>query len=62
MNLFDNDSLKWRRFVGDDNFDYPIDYEAALLSIRDDGHVNLLYRWAPNSSVSYTHLTLPTKA
>ena len=46
MNLFDNKNLKWRRFVGDDSFDYPIDYEAALLSIRDDGHVDLLYRWA----------------
>ena len=41
MNLFDNENLKWRRFVGDDSFDYPIDYEAALLSIRDDGHVDL---------------------
>ena len=32
MNLFDNENLKWRRFVGDDSFDYPIDYEASLLA------------------------------
>ena len=60
MNLFDNDSLKWRRFVGDDNFDYPIDYEAALLSIRDDGHVDLLYRWAPNSYCHFHRHTAET--
>ena len=60
MNLFDNDSLKWRRFVGDDNFDYPIDYEAALLSIRDDGHVDLLYRWAPNSYCHFQRHTAET--
>jgi hypothetical protein len=59
MNLFDNEDLKWRRFVGDDSVDYPIDYEAALLSIRDDGHVDLLYRWAPNS---YCHFHRHTAA
>ena len=60
MNLFDNENLKWRRFVGDDSFDYPIDYEAALLSIRDDGHVDLLYRWAPNSYCHFHRHTAET--
>ncbi|NCF79881.1 MAG: hypothetical protein GWP34_08290 [Alphaproteobacteria bacterium] len=59
MNLFDNEDLKWRRFVGDDSVDYSIDYEASLLSIRDDGHVDLLYRWAPNS---YCHFHRHTAA
>lgn len=59
MNLFDNEDLKWRRFVGDDSIDYSIDYEASLLSIRDDGHVDLLYRWAPNS---YCHFHRHTAA
>ena len=31
MNLFDNKKLRWKRFVGGDQFDYPIDYSAALL-------------------------------
>jgi hypothetical protein len=31
MNVFDNENLKWRRFTGDDSFDYPIDYEAAFV-------------------------------
>lgn len=60
MNLFDNEDLKWRRFVGDDSVDYPIDYEAALLSIRDDGHVDLLYRWAPNSYCDFHRHTAAT--
>ena len=60
MNLFENENLKWRRFVGDDSFDYPIDYEAALLSIRDDGHVDLLYRWAPNSYCHFHRHTAET--
>ena len=60
MNLFDNENLKWRRFVGDDSFDYPIDYEASLLSIRDDGHVDLLYRWAPNSYCHFHRHTAET--
>ena len=60
MNLFDDENLKWRRFVGDENFDYPIDYEAALLSIRDDGHVDLLYRWAPNSYCHFHRHTAET--
>ena len=59
MNVFDNENLKWRRFTGDDSFDYPIDYEASLLSIREDGHVDLLYRWAPNS---YCHFHRHTAA
>ncbi len=48
MNLLNNDKLRWKRFTGNDKFDYPIDYSAALLSAHDDGHVDLLYRWEPN--------------
>lgn len=59
MNLFNHENIKWRHFVGDDSFDYPIDYEAALLNARDDGHVDLLYRWAPNS---YCHFHRHTAA
>lgn len=60
MDLFDNENLKWRRFVGDENVDYPIDYEAALLSIRDDGRVDFLYRWAPNSYCHFHRHTADT--
>ncbi len=48
MNLIENSKLKWKHFVGGDDFDYPIDYWAALLHASDDGHVDLLYRWEPN--------------
>lgn len=49
MNLLDNENLRWKHFTGDEKFDYPIDYYAALLRANEDGHVDLLYRWAPNS-------------
>ena len=49
MNVIENADLRWKHFTGSDKFDYPIDYAAALLSARDDGHVDLLYRWAPNA-------------
>jgi len=48
MDLFNTEDLKWNRFTGDERFDYPIDYSGALLSLRDDGHIDLLYRWEPN--------------
>lgn len=47
MDLLKNDALKWNQFK-DDRFDYPIDYWGALLHMRADGHVDVLYRWEPN--------------
>ena len=47
MNLINDENLRWKRFATEE-FGYPIDYSAALLSARDDGHVDLLYRWEPN--------------
>ena len=57
MNLFDNQNLKWRRFVGDDGFDYPIDYEASLLSIRDDSRRSFIL---PNSYCHFHRHTAET--
>ncbi len=48
MNLLDSEGIKWKRFTGNGRFDYPIDYSAALLDVREDGHIDLLYKWAPN--------------
>ena len=60
MNLFDNKKLRWKRFVGGDQFDYPIDYSAALLQAYDDGHVDLLYWWAPNAYCHFHRHTART--
>ncbi len=60
MNLIDNDALRWKRFTGDDRFAYPIDYSAALLRANRDGHVDLLYRWAPNSYCHFHRHTAQT--
>ena len=59
MNLMDNTNLRWKHFTGGEQFDYPIDYWAALLGARADGHVDLLYRWAPNA---YCHFHRHTAA
>ena len=48
INLFNNNDLNWKRFQGGDDFDYPIDYSAALLNANEDGHVDILYRWEPD--------------
>ena len=43
INLFKNKDLDWKRFQGGSDFDYPIDYSAALLNANEDGHVDILY-------------------
>lgn len=48
INLFNNKDLNWKRFQGGNDFDYPIDYSAALLNANQDGHVDILYRWEPD--------------
>lgn len=49
MDLLNNQDLRWKRFTGTDHLNNPIDYSAALLRANSDGHVDLLYKWAPNS-------------
>ncbi len=48
MNLLENSELRWKHFLGGEDFDYPINYWAALLHATDDGHVDLLYRGEAN--------------
>ena len=36
INLFKNKDLRWKRFQGGNDFDYPIDYSAALLNANQD--------------------------
>jgi hypothetical protein len=60
MNLLNSDGLKWRRFTGGEDFDYPIDYSAALLNARENGHVDLLYRWEPNCYCHFHRHTAET--
>lgn len=59
MELFAKENLRWKHFTGSDSFEYPIDYWAALLGARADGHVDLLYRWEPNA---YCHFHRHTAA
>ncbi len=49
MRLLDTDSLDWVRLEGGDGFEYPIDYSFSVLSARPDGHIDVAFRWEPNS-------------
>ena len=60
MNLIENNNLRWKHFTGGDEFDYPIDYWSTLLQAYDDGHVDLLYRWEPNSYCHFHRHTART--
>ena len=62
MNLFQIDDLKWKHFTGSDKFDYPIDFYSSLLSVRPDGHVELLYWWEPNSYCHFHRHTATTSS
>ena len=60
MNLLQTDNLKWKHFTGSDKFNYPIDFYSSLLSVRSDGHVELLYWWEPNSYCHFHRHTANT--
>ena len=52
-NLFKQDELIWKHYSGGENFDYHIDYSDAVLDAREDGRLEILVKWEPNS---YCHL------
>lgn len=57
MNLLDTANIEWIDYRGREGDRYPVAYSGAALSIRDDGHLDLLYRWEPNSYCHFhTHL------
>lgn len=60
MNLLENNNLRWKHFTGSDRFDYPIDFYSALLSVRPEGHIELLYWWEPNSYCHFHRHTANT--
>ena len=49
MRIYDADQVEWKHLLGDDSFDYTIDYWYVILSAREDGHIDMLFRWEPNS-------------
>ena len=50
MNLLKHDDLHWKHFTGEAQFGHPISYWSSVLGAREDGHVDLLYRWDPLSA------------
>lgn len=60
MQLFNDNDIEWIHLTGDDSFDYPIDYKAAVLNVRDDGHIDMLFRWAPDKYCHFHRHLVPT--
>ena len=59
MNLLDNEDLRWKNYPDEAQFEHPISYWGAVLDAREDGHVDLLYRWDPHSSCHLHRHTAP---
>ena len=65
MDLLKTEAHVWERYLGDPerddtSFNWPIDYSGTVLDIREDGHVDVLYRWEPNSYCHFHRHTAPT--
>ena len=52
-NLFNEEELDWKHYQGGKDFDYHINYSDAVLDAREDGRLEILVKWEPNS---YCHL------
>lgn len=51
---YPDDDLTWTRVTGSRRFDYPIDYEVAVLHVDEEaGRIDFLSRWAPDSYCHY---------
>jgi len=47
---FDTSDLRWIENKGSTRYDYPIDYDIAVLGSQQDlGRIDMVIRWAPNS-------------
>ena len=62
MNLINNKKLKWKHYKDIENFDYRIDYADAVLDAREDGRLEILVKWAPNSFCHFHRHTAETSS
>ena len=62
MNLLNNQNLKWKHYKDDKSFDFPIDYSDAILDAREDGRLEILVKWAPNSFCHFHRHTAETSS
>ena len=62
MNLINDQNLKWKHYKDDKNFDFPIDYSDAILDARQDGRLEILVKWAPNSFCHFHRHTAETSS
>jgi hypothetical protein len=60
MDLLDQDKIQWTHLTGGEGFDYPIAYWCSVVSSRDDGHIDLLFRWEPNAYCHFHRHLVPT--
>lgn len=51
---FPQDNLKWSRVTGSPRFDYPIDYQVAVLNVDEaEQRIDFISRWEPDSYCHY---------
>ena len=51
---YTDDQFNWVRVTGSPRFDYPIDYQVAVLHVDDkEGRIDFLSRWEPDSYCHY---------
>ena len=62
MNLINNQNLKWKHYKDDKNFDFPIDCSDAILDAREDGRLEILVKWVPNSFCHFHRHTAETSS
>ncbi len=60
MQLYDGKEIEWLNLVDNETHGYPIDYAAAVLSVRDDGHIDMLFRWQPGKYCHFHRHLAPT--
>ena len=62
MNLLDEKNIQWKHYEEDDAFDYPINYSDAVLDAREDGRLEILVKWEPDSYCHFHRHTAETSS
>ncbi len=61
MNLFEHETLTWKRYQ-EEELGYPIDYSEAILDARADGRLEILVKWEPKCYCHFHRHTAETSS
>jgi len=57
MDILNNNNLNWHTYTDLSDPRYPIDYADAVLSVSEDGRLEIVVKWQPNSFCHFHHHT-----